>query len=209
MMDTIELLRQSRLETGLLHTQLWHENFLTYRWWLIVAVIAASYLVWWVLVDKRLLPELLLYGSFIAVARVIFDDWGILAGRWTYVVDLIHVPHTSLFLNDLTVFPLALMLVYQYGDTWARFLVLAVLTEGIISFVFLPFLAWVGILVLHDWSYVGTFLVTTSIAISMRAIMSFLLMLTRRYRGAGGKAAEVLRPVFSRNMPGYRNRNKV
>jgi len=208
-MDTIELLRQARLEVAALKDLLWQQNFLTARWWTVVIVIAVSYAVWWVLVDKRRLPELLLYGSFIAVARIIFDDWGILNGRWTYIIDLFRKPPISLFLNDLTVVPLAFMLVYQYAKSWVTFLALTVGVEGIIAFVFLPFLARMGILVIHNWSYFGSFLFMVVTAIIMRVIMHIVLEITHNYQAAGARKAGPLRPVFGRNAAGGKNKNKV
>jgi hypothetical protein len=76
-MDIVEILRQLRMETWQIKIQLWQQSFLTPRWWFIAATIAVAYALWWKLTDKRRIVELLLYGSFIAVARVIYDNWGI------------------------------------------------------------------------------------------------------------------------------------
>jgi hypothetical protein len=45
------------------------------------------------------------------------------------VIDLFPLGY-SLFLNDLTVVPLFMMLVYQYAPTWKSFLVLLVAVRG-------------------------------------------------------------------------------
>ncbi len=169
-MDITEILRQLRLEAWQIKTQLWQQSFLTPRWWFIAGTIAATYALWWKLADKRRIIEILLYGSFIAVARVIFDNWGILSGRWTYVTDLVPLGY-SLFLNDLTIIPLFLMLVYQYSPDWQSFILRLAVVQGAISFLFWPLLSALGILKLHAWQLYYSFIFMVITAVIMRAIM--------------------------------------
>lgn len=180
-MDILEQLRQSRLVTYELKTFIWQQNFLTAKWWFIAIVIAVSYAVWWKLTDKRRIIELLLFGSFIAVSRVIFDDWGISSGRWTYIIDLVPLG-ISLFLNDLTIVPLSYMLAYQYSPTWSRYLILIVIVQSAISYAFLPLLSRMGILVIHNWSVTYTFAFMMVTATIMRAIMLIGLNVQRTAR---------------------------
>ncbi|MPM60647.1 hypothetical protein SDC9_107499 [bioreactor metagenome] len=180
-MDTIATLHQLRIEAWEVKALLWHQNFLTPKWWFIALIIAATYAIWWKFTDKRRVIELLLFGSFIAVSRVIFDDWGITSGRWTYVIDLVPLG-ISLFLNDLTIVPLSYMLAYQYSPTWSRFLVIIVILQGAISFALLPLLSMMGILVIHNWHVAYTFGFMIATAVTMRAIMLFGLNLQRSSR---------------------------
>ena len=177
-MDITEKLQQLRIETWEIRSLLWQESFLTSRWWFIAVTIAVSYAVWWKLSDKRRIMEFLLFGSFIAVARVIFDDWGISSGRWTYFTDLIPTGY-SLFLNDLTIVPLAFMLVYQYSYsyTWTKYLALSAIVQGAVAFAFLPLLIKLGILKLYNWHVAYSFLFMMITATVMRAIMLFGLTL--------------------------------
>lgn len=156
-MDILDRLHQLRLATWELKTFLWQQNFLSAKWWFVAIVIAVSYAVWWKFSDKRRIIELLLFGSFIAVCRVIFDDWGISSGRWTYVVDLVPLG-ISLFLNDLTIVPLSYMLAYQHSPTWSRYLVTIFILQSAISFGFLPLLSRMGILVINNWHVGYTFI---------------------------------------------------
>lgn len=196
-MDTVELLHQLRLQTWDIKTQLWQQGFLTLHWWLIVIAIAASYVIWWKLADKRRVIELLLFGSFIAVSRVIFDDWGTSSGRWTYIIDLFPMG-MSLFLNDLTVVPLGLMLVYQFSPDWKTFFVWLIVVQGSFSFGVLPLLSYLGILKIFAWEYYGTFVFMMITATVMRAIMLYGLKLERASRAVhpGGAAAFVAQPAL-------------
>lgn len=180
-MDSYALLHQLRLQASDIKDQLWMQNFLTAHWWLVAITIVASYVIWWKFVDKRRVIEILLFGSYIAVSRVIFDDWGISSGRWTYIFDLLPVGY-SLFLNDLTVVPLFLMLVYQYSPDWKTFIVWLLVVQGITSFVLLPLLSYLGILKLYNWTYYGSFIFMLVTAIVMRAIMIFGLSLQKESR---------------------------
>lgn len=179
--DILERLHQSRLETWEIKNLLWQQNFLTVKWWFIAIIIAISYAIWWKFTDKRRIIELLLFGSFIAVSRVIFDDWGVSSGRWTYVIDLVPLG-ISLFLNDLTIIPLGYMLAYQYSPKWPTYLVTIIILQSAISFGFLPLLSRMGILVLHNWSVSYTFAFMIVTAIIMRAIMLFGLNLQKTSR---------------------------
>ncbi|AIF54126.1 CBO0543 family protein [Pelosinus sp. UFO1] len=180
-MDSFTLIRQLRLQASDIKDQLWMQNFLTAHWWLIAITIAASYIIWWKFVDKRRVIEILLFGSYIAVCRLIFDNWGISSGRWTYTFDLLPIGY-SLFLNDLTVVPLFLMLVYQYSLDWKTFLVWLLIVQGIFSFALLPLLTYLGILKIYNWTYYGSFIFMLVTAIVMRAIMIFGLSLQKESR---------------------------
>lgn len=180
-MDILEQLHQLRLAAWEIKKLLWQQNFLTAKWWFIAIAIAVSYAVWWKFTDKRRIIELLLFGSFIAVCRVIYDDWGISSSRWTYIVDLFPLG-ISLFLNDLTIVPLSYMLAYQYSPTWSKFLITIVILQGAISFALLPLLSSIGILVIHNWHVGYTFIFMMVVAITMRAIMLFGLEVQKNSR---------------------------
>jgi hypothetical protein len=190
-MDMIENLRRLRIETWNIKALLWQQNFLAFEWWFIVVAIMAAYFIWWKLTDKRRIIELLLYGSFIAVVRVIFDDWGISSGRWTYVIDLVPIGQ-SLFLNDLTIIPLSMMLIYQYSANWRTFVVWLAIVQGATSFLLWPLLITLGILKLHDWQLYYSYIFVVATAIIMRAILIVGLNLQRKSRMSGDKTGTYL-----------------
>lgn len=190
-MDTLALLRHLRIQIWDIKMQLWQASFLSFNWWFIAVTVEASYAIWWKLLDKRRVFELLVFGSFVAAARIIFDDWGISSGRWTYVIDLFPVGY-SLFLNDLTVVPLAMMLVYQYSPDWKAFIFRLAAVEGAIAFGFLPLLSYLGILHLHAWSYFGSYIFMIITATVMRAIMLFGLAVERTSRAEHPEGLSVM-----------------
>ena len=69
------------------------------QWWSLIALIAISYVIWWVLVDKRRLSQILLFGAFIAIQRAVMDIFGTNTARWSY--DIRETPLLpSPFLHD-------------------------------------------------------------------------------------------------------------
>ncbi|CQR71718.1 hypothetical protein SOV_05200 [Sporomusa ovata DSM 2662] len=180
-MNILEALHASRAETWNIKTALWQQAFLGPNWWFIAIIIAVSYAIWWKFIDKKRVIEILLFGSFIAVSRVIFDNWGTSTVKWTYVIDLLPIG-ISLFLNDLTIVPLAYMLAYQYSPTWKKYLVTIFIIQGITSFAFLPLLIRMGILSIINWHVGYSFIFMIITATIMRAILLFGLSIQKSTR---------------------------
>jgi len=176
--DLIELIHQTRLELWFYQLTEWRINLFTIRWWMIIPGIAAAYTIWWKYVDKDRLSQILLFGSFIAVFRVIMDDAGASAALWVYTVKPLPLGH-ALFLNDLTIVPLGFMLVYQYCHSWKTFFLWSVITEAGYSFILLPVLTYFDILRIYNWQYSYTFFIMLAVVSIMRAIILTVLRIER------------------------------
>lgn len=151
------------------------------RWWSLVVLIAVAYLIWWGLVEKRRLSQILLFGSFVATGRIVMDLVGNNMVLWSY--DIRELPLSpSPFFHDLTVTPLALMLVYQYTHSWRKFLVWAAVTVGSITFVFFPALMAFGFLKYYHWQHTYSFVLIIGIAVTARAVLIGILQLEQRSR---------------------------
>lgn len=196
-MDIIDIIHQSRFELWGYQLTEWHMNLFTARWWLVIASIVTAYVIWWKYVDKRRLTQILLFGSFIAVFRVIMDDAGSAAALWVYSVMPLPLGR-ALFLNDLTTVPLGFMLVYQYCNSWKKFLVWSVITEAGYSFLLLPILVKINILRLYNWQYYYTFCIMLIVVIVMRAILLVTLEIERKYEF--GYARDPLTPTMQPAM---------
>lgn len=182
-MDIVDIIQQARYELWGYQLNEWRANLFTGRWWFVIASIAAAYAVWWKYVDKSRLTQILLFGSFIAVFRIILDDAGASSALWVYTVKPLPFGH-ALFLNDLTVVPLGFMLVYQYCHSWKKFLLWAAITEMGYSFVFLPVLAKFDILRLYNWQFYYTFFIMLITAAVMRAILQKVIAIEQKHEYA-------------------------
>ena len=179
-MDIVDIIHQTRLELWGYQLTEWQTNLFTIRWWFVIASITAAYAIWWKYVDKSRLTQILLFGSFIAVFRIILDDAGASSALWVYSVKPLPLGH-ALFLNDLTIVPLGFMLVYQYGYTWIKFLLWAFITEVGYSFVFLPLLAKFDILRLYNWQFYYTFFIMLIASSVMRAILLTVIAIQQKH----------------------------
>jgi len=130
-------------------------------------------------VDKRRLSQILLFGSFIAIGRIVMDIVASNVVLWSYDIrELPFVP--SPFLHDFTITPLALMAVYQYCHSWKKFFIWTTIVVGIISFVFFPILTTLHFLTLYKWDLVYSFILIIGIAVLSRAVVLGILNIQKR-----------------------------
>lgn len=150
----------------------WLEHLFTPQWYLLAGLVLGMYSAWWILIDKTRLRTLLLYGSLVAVARVILDlTVAMNLGRWVYSVTLLPIA-PDIFVHDLTITPLTFMLVYQYSHTWIQFWVANLIGSGFIFYGLLPLFEYLKIFRgFPGWTLTDSFSVIFLAAGVMRAIM--------------------------------------
>ena len=170
-MTTADKIHQLRVELWNLSYNQWKtETLFSLKWWSLIVIIVIFYAIWLAIVEKRRLSQILLFGSLIAVGRIVMDIVGTDVALWSY--DIREIPFfPSPFLHDFTLTPLALMTVYQYCQSWKKFLVWTVVTTGIISFVFFPVLIMLGFLKFYHWNYFYSFVLMVGIASLARWVM--------------------------------------
>ena len=166
---------------NLTYTQWRTEVLFSFRWWILAACIIIAYAIWWKLADKSRLSQLLLFGSFIAVGRIVMDIIGTNMVLWSY--DIRELPFSpSPFLHDFTITPLAFMLVYQFCPTWNKFLVWLSIVSGIITFIFFPVLIAFNILKYYNWNHVYSFILIILIGCLARLVLLAILQLEQNYQ---------------------------
>ena len=163
-MTTADRIHQLRVELWNLSYNQWKtETLFSIKWWSLIALIVIFYAIWLVIVEKRRLSQILLFGSLIAVGRIVMDIIGTDVALWSY--NIREIPFfPSPFLHDFTITPLSLMVVYQYCHSWKKFLIWTVVVTGIISFVFFPILIMFSFLKFYHWNYFYSFALMIGIA---------------------------------------------
>jgi len=181
-MTTADMIHQLRLELWNLTYNQWQtQTLFSIKWWGLNALIAISYAIWWVIVDKRRLSQILLFGSFVAVGRIVMDIIGTNAVLWSYAIR--PTPFfPSPFENDFTLIPLALMVVYQYCHSWKKFLVYTGVVTGIISFVLFPILITLGIVKLYHWNLFYSFVLIFGLASFSRWVVLGVLNIQQKHQ---------------------------
>jgi len=186
-MNTLDMIHQLRVELWkLTYTQWKTETLFSIQWWSMVALIAITYAIWWVLVDKRRLSQILLFGSLVAVGRVVMDIVGFNAILWSYDIRLLpFVPCPLQY--DFTMIALTLMVVYQYCHSWKKFLAWTGVVTGIMSFVFFPILIKFGFLKFYNWNLLYSFVLVFGIASFSRWVVLGVLNLQQKANDAKDK----------------------
>jgi len=102
----------------------------TLGWWFLIALAAVSLIIWLKLMDKRRLLELAFYGFTIMTIVIWLDQVGYELGIWYYPIDIIPVfpPATSI---DYVALPVMYALVYQYCNSWKKFIIGISLMAGV------------------------------------------------------------------------------
>ncbi|MFK7696609.1 CBO0543 family protein [Paenibacillus sp. HJGM_3] len=144
-----------------------HHDLFTFQWWLLLALLVVPWIIWWKLVDKSRVREILLYGITLAIIIVILDDIGGELGLWSYPYQLIRfIPRLNPV--DFSVLPVFHMLVYQYFRSWKSFFVANVIMAFLIAFIAEPIFSWIGIYDLDNWKYFYSFPIYIVIACFVR-----------------------------------------
>lgn len=152
-----------------------------------------SYFLWWKLLDKTKLVELLLFGSLIAVVSAFIDLIAENLVLCQYTVKIL--PFSPAFFPfHLTIAPLVLMLVYQYSDSWNRFLRYSVIAGGIYAFAIIPLFVLVGEVRLIHWNYFNNFITFLARAIICRWILLQCMQIQTSHQGQS--ASPHFRPIY-------------
>ncbi|HEY8910086.1 MAG TPA: CBO0543 family protein [Desulfosporosinus sp.] len=186
-MTTADMIHKLRLELwNLSYTQWKTQTLFSIQWWSLIALIVIFYAIWWVIVDKQRLSQILLFGSFVAIQRIVMDTFGSNLALWSYNGETPFYP--SPFLHDFTVTPLAFMAVYQYCHSWKKFLVWTGVVTGIISFIFFPILSKFGILkVYENWNYFYPSVMIFGIATLSRWVVLGVINIQQNNKDAKGE----------------------
>lgn len=134
-----EIMQKSDALNNLILTKWLKQEFLTFEWFFTLFVVLVCYLLFFYLVDKKRIVEILLYGSLVAVAYVVYDSIGMFFGFWAVKIAISPV-YPNFFGSSLTVAPLLAMILYQYKSPWNSFLRWSILFSGLLIFGYYGFL---------------------------------------------------------------------
>lgn len=151
-----------------------HNNVFTLTWWLSLIIVILVFFLWWKLADKTRLLEITAYGLMVAITAIILDITGTGLILWGYPNMLLpFVP--PLFAADLSILPVAYMLIYQYFSDWKPFAVAALVLALFLSFIVEPIAVWLEAYEMNNWKHIYSFPIYIVLALSLKWVMNKIL----------------------------------
>ncbi|PLR78537.1 hypothetical protein CU633_04725 [Bacillus sp. V3-13] len=138
------------------------------HWWFLLAATIIPWFVWWKIVDRGRLLEILLYGLLWSCIASLLDEFGAAFGFWEYPKTLIPILHT-LISADISVIPVSYMIIYQFFTNNRAFFFANLALAFFFSFIIEPIFMHYDLLRLNiGWSHVTSLIVFSVIGWSIR-----------------------------------------
>ncbi|WP_167577840.1 CBO0543 family protein [Ammoniphilus sp. YIM 78166] len=153
--DTMyDRLKQVESEIVQINYEHWlHYELFTWQWWLLVVLSVVPWILWWRVVDKRRIIEILAVGLFVATIASLQDVYGWNRGMWRYPIQLLPVC-IPLLPFDVSVLPIVQMFVYQFFRSWKAFLGVNLVIAFSFAYISEPLLEWMGIYDPIKWKHI-------------------------------------------------------
>jgi len=154
MTDTItfEQLLTFQKEFLKLNNQVWlHQELFSNQWWLLVGLLFAPWVLWWKLVPRPRVLEILVYGLLTVITATKIDALGVNYFLWNYQYELTPL-FGYLLAVDVSVIPVTFMLVYQYCRAWGLFLAVHLYLAVLYFPVGEPLFIRLGIFQIINWN---------------------------------------------------------
>lgn len=129
-----------------------HDLF-SLQWWLLLTVFIVPWIIWWKLVDKERIFQILLFGTLLMILVITLDDIGIELNLWSYPYKLFFAI-SRLSAIDQGILIVAHMFLYQYFVRWKSFLIANVIMALFFSFILEPLTVKMRIYDLENWRYI-------------------------------------------------------
>jgi hypothetical protein len=147
----------------------WLQNeIFSWTWWILLLFMFVPWWVWFKVVDRTKMLEILLFGTLVIIFTLILDATGNDFGFWAYPTQLLPIAPEA-FEFDLSMVPVGLMLVYQYFKTWKSFIKALIVMSFFYSFICEPLCHVLGMVQYIKWNYMYSFIyyITTGILIRL------------------------------------------
>lgn len=149
-------------------------DFMSFNWWVLLIILIVPWIIWWKLVDKKRMVEILLYGLIASTLITYADAIGVELLLWTYPTKFIPILPSLVPLN-FTLFTVLFMLIYQYTNNWKSYIVVQLISSVISAFICLPILNWMGIGKILKWNYFYSFLLLIGVALLSKLFINIFL----------------------------------
>lgn len=159
--------------------QLQIEHWLKYevyspQFWLLAGLLIIPWILWFKLVDRKRLMEIIVYGLIISTVVTILDELGCQLNLWEYLYDIEPLFPRLVSIN-LSVLPIGYMLIYQYFDKWKFFIAASTVLAAFNSFVGEPLMQALKVYVMLNWKHIYSFPIYILLAILFKALLNWII----------------------------------
>lgn len=138
-------------------------------WWFMIFFLIVPWFIWWRIVDKRRIKEIVLYGFFAVFFFCLLDNMGTQLGLWIY--PHIFTPVSNMLEPyDYSVLPVIYMIIYQKYPNWKFFIIAQFAVAAVFSFILEPITIHFDIYRMINWKYVYSFLIYPIIGVLCKII---------------------------------------
>jgi MFS family permease len=160
-----------RLSANISYQHWISKELFSFGWLVTAGALIVTYGMWFKLVDKRRIKDLLLLGSLCSVAFAVIDTVLVgFLGLWSFKIRLFPFD-PPLFIVGLTMGPIMYMLVFQYTSSWRSFFLWNAIGCAVIVFGILPLYSLLGIFQLYKWNWFFHFLLFFSVGTVARGLL--------------------------------------
>jgi hypothetical protein len=150
----------------------------SFNWWFLMFLGLIPWFLWWKLVNKKRLLEILSLGLLVMITAFFLDSIGISFLFWTYKYKVVQMlpPLNPI---DLTAMPILYMLVYQWFPKWKSFVVVHIVVAFLGACLVEPLFVHMKIYSLHTWKSVYSIPIYFAIGVSTKWLIQKIMNLQR------------------------------
>jgi hypothetical protein len=126
------------------------DELFSLNWWGMLALFLLSAYLWCKIIDKKKLPECLLFTAVTVILILVLDELGEELSLWYYTTDIFPLfpPMSAINFSCL---PFLYMAIYKYARTWKSFLITNAIASAVFCFAFEPVFVWAGVYRMLNW----------------------------------------------------------
>jgi hypothetical protein len=156
--DYLEKVNRLEQEAHRIDTEGWlNYELFTWQWWILLAFLILPWILWAKIANPKKLLETVLFGTLVCILTVFLDVIGMKYKFWRYPYQLLPISPRAISF-DMSMVPVAYMIIYQYFNTWKKFILALMIMALLFAFIGEPFSVWADLVEYIRWKYVYSFL---------------------------------------------------
>lgn len=165
-----------------LRLEIWRKyTFLTWQWWVFVAICITCVILFFIFVDKKKYLQVIAYMGVLYILNRNLDDIATALDWYDYRMQLEPIIPTFLPAN-LFVVPIVYSLIYQRYEKWGAYIIGTVAFSAFIAYITLPSAKLFKIYVEKLWNVHISFVSLLIMAILSKLLIDKAKVLTERYK---------------------------